>query len=178
MRKRTFQLTDDEQKAFRVAERQTRDAYEFQRLQAVRLYGSGESMARIQQMVDAAERTIREWVARYQQTGLAGLANHWQGGNAKKLTDQQRADLLEKIKSYRPDQVLGTATRTERGTFWTVSDLQIVITQWYGVSYSSVNSYYTVLRAAGLSVQKVETIYRSQPSVLVVNEFETELEKK
>jgi len=178
MRKRSFDLTDDEQTAFRVAERQTRDAYEFQRLQAVRLYGSGESIVRIQQVVDAAERTIREWVARYQETGLSGLANHWQGSNAKKLTDQQRSELLEKLKQYRPAQVLGAEARTERGVFWTVSDLQMAITQWYGVSYSSVNSYYTVLRAAGLSVQKVERIYRSQPSAAVVDEFEAELEKK
>jgi len=73
-----------------VAEQQTRDAYELQRLQAVRLYDCGESMGRIQQVVHAAERTIRSWVTRYQETGLSRLANHWQGNNAKKLTDAQR----------------------------------------------------------------------------------------
>lgn len=110
--------------------------------------------------------------------GSVGTGESLAGGNAKKLTDQQRADLLDNIRSYRPDQVIGTEARTERGTLWTVSDLQMVITQWYGVSCSSVNSYYTVLRAAGLSVQQVEMIYRSQPSARVVNEFETKLEKK
>jgi transposase len=67
--------------------------------------------------------------------------------------------------------------RVERGSFWTVSDLQIVIEQWYGVTYRSPNSYRSLLHASGLSYQKVEKIYRSQPGAVQLADFEAELEK-
>jgi transposase len=61
--------------------------------------------------------------------------------------------------------------------FWTVSDLQIVVERWYGVTYRSPNSYRSLLHASGLSYQKVEKVYRSQPGAVQLADFETELEK-
>jgi hypothetical protein len=58
MAKRQFQLTDDERQAFEQAERQTRDANELRRLQAVRLYGSGVPTPDIRHMVQCDERRI------------------------------------------------------------------------------------------------------------------------
>jgi hypothetical protein len=43
MAKRKFQLTDAEKQAIKQVERQTRDAYELRRLQAVLFYSSGVS---------------------------------------------------------------------------------------------------------------------------------------
>lgn len=51
MAKRKFQLTDSEMVAFRQAEEQTRDVRERKRLQAVRLYGMGETVETIQKLV-------------------------------------------------------------------------------------------------------------------------------
>jgi transposase len=177
MRKRSFELTEAEVQQFRRTEQQTRDAHELRRLQGVRMYGSGESLPHIQEVTNAAERTIREWVQRYNDDGIAGLASHWQGGNANQLSREQRVDLAMKLNEYTPDQVIGII-RIEQGVFWTVSDLRIVVQEWYGVSYRSESSYYNLLHSCGLSYQKAEKVFRSQPSAERLADFEAELEKK
>ena len=178
MRKRTFHLSEHELEQFRQTEQKTRDAYELRRLQGVRLYGSGESMGQIQGVTQAAERTIREWVQRYQAQGLGGLASQWQGNNANKLTVAQRRDLTVKLDVYTPDQVIAADERHETGVFWTVSDLQIVVSKWYGVRYRSLHSYYHLLHASGFTYQKTEKVYRSRPSAVELADFEDALEKK
>jgi len=178
MANRRFQLTENEIAVLRQAEQQTRDVHELRRLQAVRLYGSGVSTAYIAEVVGCGTCSPRQWAIVYRQRGVEGLHSHWQGGNAKKLTAQQRADLAARLEQYSPDQVLAADVRSERGTFWSVSDLRLVVQQWYGVSYRSDASYRTLLQASGLSYQKVERVYRSQPSAVHLAEFEHELEKK
>ena len=178
MAKRVFTLSEKEIRQFQSREQGTRDVYELKRLQAVRLYGMGQDIASIQQVVQAAESTIREWVRRYEQHGLAGLASQWQGGNANKLTPEQRSDLTRRLELYTPEQVIAADVRIAEGAFWTVSDLQMVLQMWYGVSYRSRNSYYNLLHSGGLSYQKAEKVYRSQPSAEQLAEFEAELEKK
>lgn len=178
MRKRSFILGEEEIKEIRQAEQGTRDAYELKRLQAVRMYGCGEAVAVIQEVVSSGESTIRQWVMRYQSQGVSGLASQWQGGNANKLTSEQRIDLIQRIDNYTPDQVISPDLRLDEGIFWTVNDFRVVVEQWYGVTYSSDNSYYNLMRAGGLSYQKAEKVFRSQPSAEQLAEFEAELEKK
>jgi putative transposase len=178
MGKRQFQLTDEEKQAFEQAERRTRDTYELRRLQAVRLYGSGIPAPEIRQVVQCSDRRIREWAQKYQQQGLEGLKSQWQGENALKLSREQRADLKQRLEQYRPDQVIVPDVRISRGQFWTVSDLQIVVQAWYAVEYRTVDSYRTLLHECGLSYQRTEKVYRSQPDAQTVADFEAELEKK
>ncbi len=178
MGKRQFQLTDEEQRAFGQAERQTRDTYELRRLQAVRLYGSGMPTWDIQQILQCSDRRIREWTQKYQQAGLDGLKSHWQGANALKLSREQRADLKQRLHQYRPDQVLSAEVRVSQGQFWTVSDLHLVVKAWYEVEYRTLDSYRTLLHECGLSYQHTEAVYRSRPDAQTVADFEAELEKK
>jgi transposase len=178
MAKRQFELTEDEIGALRHAEQRTRDVHELRRLQAVRLYGSGVSTRQIAEVVGCGTCSPRQWAMLYRRQGIAGLGNPWQGGNANKLTPQQRADLAARLEQYQPNQVMAAETRIERGTFWSVSDLRIVVEQWYGVSYRSAGSYRKLLRGCRLSYQKVERVYRSQPSAAQMAEFEQQLEKK
>jgi len=178
MAKRQFELTKEEQRAFEQAEWQTRDAYELRRLQAVRLYGSGVSTPEIVSLVKCSDRRIREWSQKYREAGLAGLKSGWQGENALKLSRQQRADLKIRLETYRPDQVIGEAVRISQGEFWSVSDLQIVVQQWYGVSYRSLGSYRRLLHECRLSYQHTESVYRSRPDAAALADFEAELEKK
>lgn len=178
MAKRQFQLTDEERQALEQAERQTRDAYELRRLQAVRLYGSGTPTAEIMQLLQVSDRRVREWAQKYRQEGLDGLQSHWQGENALKLSREQRADLRQRLQQYRPDQVIAPDIRISRGQFWTVSDLQIVVKAWYDVEYRTLDSYRTLLHECGLSYQRTEKVYRSQPDAQTVTDFEAELEKK
>lgn len=178
MATRKFQLSEDEKQGFEQAERQTRDAYELRRLQAVRLYGSGIATREITQLVQTSERRIREWAHKYGQQGLAGLKSGWQGENALKLSREQRADLKQRVEQYSPDQVMSVDVRLSRGQFWTVSDLQIVVKAWYEVEYQTVDSYRTLLHECGLSYQRTEKVYRSQPDAQTVADFEAQLEKK
>jgi transposase len=178
MAKREFQLSEQEQQALQEAERQTRDAYELKRLQAVRLYGSGYGTAQIRELVGCGERSIRHWSRRYRQAGLSGLKSQWQGDNALKLSRAERRDLKTRLEQFQPDQVISAEVRISQGQFWTVSDLQIVVQQWYGVQYATRDSYQHLLVACGFSYQRTEKVYRSQPDAQTVATFEAELEKK
>jgi len=177
MAKRQFQLSEAEIAAFRQAEAQTRDVRELKRLQAVRLYGMGERVEAIQKLVGCGPASPAQWAIEYRRGGVEALRNRWQGGNANKLTEAQRQDLREKLAQYTPEQVIAPDSRLERGAFWTVSDLQIVIQQWYGVTYRSPTSYRSWLHTCGLSYQKVEKVYRSQPGAVQLADFEADLEK-
>lgn len=178
MAKRKLQLTEAEIAAFRQSEQRTRDVRELKRLQAVRLYGSGEAVVTIQRLTGCGPVSPCQWASEYGRGGLDALRTQWRGGNANKLTAQQRRDLWEKLEQYSPDQVLASAVRQAQGGFWTVSDLQIVVKQWYGVTYRSESSYRSLLHASGFSYQKVEKVYRSQPAAVRLADFEAELEKK
>ena len=177
MAKRQFQLTEEEISAFRRAEDQTRDVRELKRLQAVRLYGMGEPVETIQKLVGCGPVSPAQWAIDYRRGGLSALKSRWAVGNANKLTDEQRQELFAKLEQYSPEQVIAPDVRVERGAFWTVSDLQIVVEQWYGVTYRSPTSYRTLLHASGLSYQKVEKVYRSQPGAAQLADFEADLEK-
>ena len=178
MAKRQCQLTADEIVAFRQAEQHTRHGRELKRLQAVRWYGMGEPVPTIQKLVGGGPASPRQWAIAYQRGGLEGLQIHWACGNANQLTDEQRAELAQKLGQYTPDQVIAPEVRVEQGACWTVSDLQIVVEQWFGVTYASETSYRNLLHACGWSYQKAEKVYRSQPSAERLAEFEAELEKK
>lgn len=178
MAKRQFQLSEQENKAFQEAERQTRDAYELKRLQAVRLYGSGTASSEIRRMVGCGERSIRQWSQRYRQAGWAGLKSRWGGENALKLSRAQRAELKQRLHDTQPGQVMSAEVRISQGQFWTVSDLQVVIQEWYGVSYATRDSYQQLLAECGFSYQRTEKVYRSRPDAQTVADFEAELEKK
>jgi transposase len=178
MAKRTFTLNEQEINAFQCAEDATQDVRELKRLQAVRLYGTGQSVEVIQTVVGCSWRALMDWCRAYREQGLDGLKSHWQGDNALKLTRDQRADLKRRLEQYQPGQVLPADIRVSQGEFWTVSDLQTIVYQWYGVTYQSDTSYRTLLHECGLSQQKTEPQYRSRPSQQVVADFEAALEKK
>jgi transposase len=59
-----------------------------------------------------------------------------------------------------------------------VSDLEIVIQTWYGVSYKTIGSYRQLLHECGFSYQRTESVYRSQPNQQAIADFEAHLEKK
>ncbi len=100
-----------------------------------------------------------------------------QGGNARKLSVEQTADPKARLHQYKPDQVLAAELRVSRGAFWTVSDLRLVVQQWYGVSYQSDDTYLKLLHDCGFSYQRSERVYRSRSSEQQIAQFEATLEK-
>jgi transposase len=178
MAKRTFKLTDEQRSELLRAYDETNEADVQRRVQAVRLYGEGWSVDDIRAITGCSERSLRRWCAGYEQGGLERLEDQRAGGNNAKLTPEQRAEAIKRVKTYRPDQLFPADIRVSRGEFWTVSDLQIGLQRWYGVTWRSATSYRNLLHESRLSVQQVETTYRSRPGELVVADFEAQLEKK
>ena len=159
---------------------ESQNTAEMKRLQAVRLYGSGRPVSDIVDVTGCVESSLRRWVGHYKERGIAGLQTNYQGRaqNASKLTEAQRADLNERLRQYRPDQLLPSEIRISTGKFWAVSDLEIVVEQWYGVSYQDRGSYRNLLHRCGFSYQRAERVYKSRPSEADIAEFEAQLEKK
>jgi transposase len=125
------------------------------------------------------ERSLRRWVRKYQDGGEENLKSKRYGNqNSAKLTPEQRAAIKEKLNHYQPRQVLPSDLRVSQGEFWTVSDMRIAVKAWYGVAYQSENSYRTLLKECGFSLQRVEGQYRSRSEEEAIAEFEAELEKK
>jgi transposase len=178
MAKREFKLTDEQRSELLQAYDQTNEVDVQRRVQAVRLYGEGWAVDDIRAITGCSERSLRRWSAWYEQDGLERLEDQRAGGNNARLTSEQRAEAIQQVKTYRPDQLLPADIRVSRGEFWTVSDLQIGLKRWYGVTWRSATSYRTLLHECRLSVQQVETTYRSRPNELTVADFDAELEKK
>jgi transposase len=180
MAKRTFQLSEKEKNTFWQREAESRDKAEMKRLQAVRLYGSGRSVADIKEVTGCAESSLRRWVGQYQEQGMRGLQTDYsaRSQNSCKLSAAQSADLQQRLHHYRPDQILAPEDRLEDGQFWTVSDVTIAVEHWYGVTYQHRGSYRSLLHSCGFSYQKTERVYKSRPSAVEVAQFEAELEKK
>jgi transposase len=126
----------------------------------------------IRQVTQASERTVRRWVARYEGEGVEGLRERWSGGNNRKLTEAQREQIKEHLRSYRPVD-LGLS----RGEHWTVSDLKAGVEQWYGVVYRDEDSYQQLFHASRFSYQRSAKVYRNQPSAADIAAFEDDLQK-
>lgn len=73
--------------------------------------------------------------------------------------------------------MLSSEVRTSQGEFWTVSDVQGAVQQWYRVSYRTDDSYRALLYEAEFSDQRAAGVYRSKPSQTHVAQFEETLEK-
>jgi transposase len=179
MANRQFKLSEPEIGVLRRAADSTKDADERIRLQAVRLYGEGCPVNDIMDITGCGERSLRRWVRKYQDGGEENLKSKRYGNqNSAKLTPEQRAAIKEKLNHYQPRQVLPSDLRVSQGEFWTVSDMRIAVKAWYGVAYQSENSYRTLLKECGFSLQRVEGQYRSRSEEEAIAEFEAELEKK
>jgi transposase len=173
MRTRAFRLSETEVTALKQAEQQTKRPTELRWMQAVRLFGSGMAVEQITDITSLGERTMQRLVVRYREGGIEGLRERRVGGNRALLTDEQRRELAVKLHQFRPVDL-----KVSQHTYWTVSDLAVVVEQWYGVVYKALDGYYDLLHASGLSLQRSTKVYRHQPSAAALAEFEAELEKK
>lgn len=179
MANRKLILDEREVAALKQAADRTSDPAGLKRLQAVRLYGTGHPVAEIAEIVDTSSTSIYRWALWYRQGGQAELQSKYEGNqNAAKLHRDQKADLRERLHQHRPDEVLPPNIRVSQGQFWTLSDLKVVVKQWYGVRYQSNSSYRELFKECDFSVQRTAGQYRSQASQEEIADFEEQLEKK
>jgi transposase len=173
MATRKFHLSEEAIDALKRAETATKKSTELRRMQAVRLYGSGQAVRQIVEVTGLGTRTLLDCVARYREKGIDGLVDYQQTGNRTLLTDEQRRELAEKLKQYRPLDL-----HISQQQYWTVSDLAVAVEQWYGVVYQHRDGYIRILHRSGFSFQRSTKVYRHQPSAAALVEFEAMLEKK
>lgn len=173
---RQFNLNKGQENELRVAYDHCKDAATSKKLLGVRLYGTGHPVSTILELLGCSRSSLMNWCRQYQTEGVAGLTDKRGGGNSRKLSKSQRAELQERVHRYTPAQVLGQACATASGQHWTASDLQAAIYQWYGVIYHSPSSYWLLLGECGLSYQRTEKIFKSR-SEFKVADFEEALEK-
>lgn len=173
MATRQFHLSEEAVDELKRAEQATKRSSELRRMQVVRLYGSGQPIRQIAELSQMSIRGILKCVARYRETGVAGLYEYQQQGNRTLLSQAERAQITEKLHQYRPVD-LGISQQL----YWTVSDLAVAVEQWYGVVYKHEDSYLHILHQSGFSFQRSTQVYRHQPSAVTLAAFEAELEKK
>jgi transposase len=145
------------------------------RYQSVRLYGTGYPVASIQEITGCGRTSLMEWCVAYQTHGLDGLRDQRAGGNCRKLTPAQIADLADKLHQYTPRSLFGSEATTA-GDGWTLPDLRGAIQHWYGVTYQSDTSYRSLFRRCGFSYQRPARVFRSHRPQAVLD-FDDQIEK-
>ena len=146
------------------------------RLQAVRLYGLGYRTSEIMTITGCARSSLMDWCRAYRSGGVTALSDHRNGGNHAKLSREQIADLSTKLRLYTPRSLFGKQSANADGQTWTVADLRQAVTFWYGVSYKSTVSYYTLFERCGFSYHQPAKVFTSR-SERAVAAFEAQLEK-
>jgi len=173
MAKRKFHLSEAALDELKQAEKATKRSSELRRMQAVRLYGSGQRVKQVVEVTRMGTRSILDCAARYREKGIAGLYEYQQKGNRTLLTDAQRRELAEKLRQYRPIDL-----HISQREYWTVSDLTVAVEQWYGVVYKHRDGYIRILHRSGFTFQRSTKVYRHKPNAAALGEFEAQLEKK
>lgn len=176
MAKRRFELTQEQDKELQRAYRESGDGTERTRYQAVRLYGKQYAVEEICQITGCNRTSLMEWCRKYRQQGVTGLTEHRGGPVRSKLSKSQVQEVADKLRIYRPRDVLGMHTHTASGEHWTIADLASALERWYGVTFKSHVSYHSLLLRCDFSYQRTEKVYKSRRERDVV-EFQATTEK-
>ena len=174
--KRTFSISESEANALLAAYQATNDGAYRTRLQAVRLYGIGYTATRVGEITGNPRSTLLKWCRAYANGGITALEDHRQGGNSRKLTVVQVAQVGRTLRLYTPRSRFGPQAATLDGLDWTVLDLQRLVRDEFGVSYQSVVSYYTLFARVGYTYHRPSASYRSRNEANVI-EWQEQLEK-
>lgn len=107
---------------------------------------SGMSRAEAASSAGMDRQTLRDWVIRYNEHGVAGLADRWAGGRPPTLDERQQAELLKIVlKGPDPDK--------DGYCSFTRDDLVAIAKKRFGKSMHAT-SMGRLLRRIGLSRQK------------------------
>ena len=174
MPKRQFFLTKEQAQELLNAYDKCKNGPTRTRYQAVRLYGTGYTASKVTAIIGCSQSSLMSWCQIYRDRGISGLVDKRKGGNRAKLTATQIKELERKLKQYTPAQVLSAEGVTSE--HWSVESLKCAVQKWYGVTYQSTTSYYTLLDACGCSRRRRPKVYESR-SESKVAESEEQLTK-
>lgn len=121
------------------------------RLRAVLLVARGEHVPVVAAALSVAERAVRNWVHRYNESGVGGLRDHRMGRRCRLSGEAQRR-LKERIRAGpRADD----AVCSLRG-----SDVRRILKDEFGVEYGLPGVYYLLHHQLGFSYLKPRPIHR------------------
>lgn len=122
------------------------------RLYAVYQVSLGKSSRSLESLYQTSFKQITNWVHRFETEGLDGLRDKPGRGRKGRLTEGQRDEIVEIIKSKSPT-AYGFNTET-----WTGPLIIELIKKEYGIEYKKAQIY-NILKSGGLSFQKSKGIY-------------------
>jgi transposase len=143
---------------------------ERQRYHALILVTQGYSDHEISRILLVTEEAIRQWVARYESKGLAGLENHprWGGEHGQRGLSTEQLTAVEQL--LRSEAMPGTQV----GSGWTGKAIRQLLRDRFGVSYSK-SGVRKLLHLIGWSYQRGRKLYiRRRPEEQARFVLETE----
>ena len=140
----------------RRAASRSRDAGAARRMLALALVLEGRSRTEAAQACGMDRQTLRDWVHRYNDEGLAGLSDRRAPGPTPRLTQAQRAEVAEWVRQG-PDLAEHGVVR------WRRIDLARVIEQRFGVVLAE-RTVGTLLRRLGFRRLSVRPVHPEKDS--------------
>jgi putative transposase len=116
----------------------TRDTREYKRALAVQMVLTGLDTETIMTQLSVSRSFISKWKFIYLEQGVDALRMGYQGSKGY-LTNEQREQTITWLRAQES---------------WSVPALQTYVRETFGVEYQSLQSYYDLLHAAGLSWKK------------------------
>lgn len=142
---------DDAQESLQTFLTTTRDTREYKRALAVQMVYQGIDYDIIMTLLQVSRPFIRKWKRIFADQGVDGLRLGYRGSTSF-LTAVQREQTLEWL-------------RTQES--WSVSALQTYLYETFQVVYQSLQSYYDLMHAAGLSWHKTEAHHPKKKEDLI-----------
>lgn len=165
MAKRRFKLSDAQESALYGAYVQCKDGPTRTRYQAVRLYGGGYALEEVIDITGCGRSSLMDWCRTYRKHGIDGLVDQRNGGNHRKLSAEQIADLRDRLHHYAPSDVLGP----EAGAYWRVDTLKAAVEQFYGVVYRRRASYHRLFEGCRFRYERSVDAYLPDLTAAVID---------
>ncbi len=127
------------------------EARELKRAVAVKMALEGKPYSKITKLIGMHKSCITIWKQKFEAKGLDGIKLGYQGSSSY-LLPEQRAEII-------------TMLHTEN--YWNLDELVTYLDEHYGVIYKSKQSYYELLKAAGISWKKSQKVNPSSDPELV-----------
>jgi transposase len=121
--------TDHTASEMRAVAAKTADGAQVRRLLALALILDGHSRDSAAEQAGMDRQTLRDWVHRYNEAGVPGLASIRAGGRSALLTIEQMAELKELV-------IKGPNLATDKVVRWRCVDLREVVTKRFAVTVS------------------------------------------
>ena len=161
---------DDYSEACRRYKDKRTKFHERQRYHALILATQGYSYPEISRILLLTEETIRQWAARSEAQGLAGLENHahWGGEHGQRCLNTEQ---LEELQQFLQSEAMAG---TQVGSGWTGKAIRQLIREHFGQSYSK-SGVRKLLHLIGWSYQRGRKLYmRRRPEEQARFVLETE----